>query len=29
MQQAAAPIADGLDPSKLRFVDVNGTRTRC
>jgi pimeloyl-ACP methyl ester carboxylesterase len=28
MQQAAALIADGLDPSKLRFVDVNGTRTR-
>src|SRR5688572_8477398 len=28
MQQAAAPIADGLDTSKLRFVDVSGTPTR-
>jgi pimeloyl-ACP methyl ester carboxylesterase len=28
MEQAAGPIADGLDPSKLRFVDVNGTPTR-
>jgi pimeloyl-ACP methyl ester carboxylesterase len=28
MAETAAPIADGLDTSKLRFVDVNGTRTR-
>ena len=28
MQEATAPIVDGLDQSKLRFVDVGGVRTR-
>src|SRR5688572_3544497 len=28
MTQATAPIRDGLDPSKLRFVEVDGIRTR-
>ncbi len=28
MAQASAPVVDGLDESKLRFVDVHGARTR-
>jgi 2-hydroxy-6-oxo-6-(2'-carboxyphenyl)-hexa-2,4-dienoate hydrolase len=28
MSETAGPIADGLDQSKLRFVDVDGVRTR-